>query len=398
MSRGESPPIPLSRWATRQLADFAREAEAPALARLEGGALLGARASRNGFPIPHRQSAGGHCRLLEADNGWIALNLAREDDRAMLPALLEADPAGLASDAAIACEVARHDCHGLVARGREMGMAIAALAEADPPPPASETLCRGESLTRNSSQRPLVVDLSALWAGPLASHLLWLAGAQVIKVEASNRPDALRLGDPGHFAQLNQGKASAACDFRSRDGRAALLSLLDRADIVIEASRPRALLQLGIDAEALIARRPGLVWLTITAHGASGPAADWIGFGDDCGVAGGLSAAMAAVTGRIGLVGDAIADPLTGIAAARAGWRLWRAGSGIRLGMAMRGVVAEALAAELAHDPALFERELEAWAGAAGAPFPAAPAHPVTAQVQGFGADTAEWLGLNAPC
>ena len=43
---------------------------------------------------------------------------------------------------------------------------------------------------------------------------------------------------------------------------------------------------------------PGLVWITITAHGVQGEAANWIGFGDDCGVAAGLSAALHAATGR----------------------------------------------------------------------------------------------------
>src|SRR5690606_6711881 len=139
---------------------------------------------------------------------------------------------------------------------------------------------------------PLVVDLSAIWAGPLAGHLLWLAGAEVVKVESRRRPDEMRAVDPGLFELVNQGKANLAVDFSSDAGKTALLDLIRRADLVIESSRVRALRQLGIDADALVREVPGLVWLTITGHGARGEAADWTGIGHDCGVAGGMSRAL----------------------------------------------------------------------------------------------------------
>jgi crotonobetainyl-CoA:carnitine CoA-transferase CaiB-like acyl-CoA transferase len=88
---------------------------------------------------------------------------------------------------------------------------------------------------------------------------------------------------------------------------------------------------------------PGLVWITITAHGIAGDAANWIGFGDDCGVAGGLSAALRDATGEIGIVGDAIGDPLTGIYAARMALEQRRRGTGARLVVSMSGVAALAL-------------------------------------------------------
>ncbi|MFA7586030.1 MAG: CoA transferase, partial [Novosphingobium sp.] len=233
---------------------------------------------------------------------------------------------------------------------------------------------------------------SSLWAGPLASHLLWLAGARVVKVESRSRPDAMRDGDAVLFDLLNQGKASVQADFASVADREALVALLERADIVIEASRPRALRQLGIAAETILSRRPGQVWLTITGHGAQGSPADWVGFGDDCGVAGGLSKALADVTGRPGFVGDAIADPLTGITAALAGWRQWQSGAGARLGIAMRGVVAKALHEEQSHDHVALEDELTGWGAAEGRPFPAVAMRRPMAAVHGLGTDTREWL------
>lgn len=382
------PAIPLAGWADRQIAALADATGAPALSALSGSGLLGERAWLNGFHVPGTVSAGGGCRLFGARDGWVALNLARPDDRELLPALFGDDALDGQNDDAIAAYVAGAESLSLVARGREMGLAIAALHE---PPPAPAWHVAVDGHKRPAGTRPpLVVDLSALWAGPLAAHLLWLAGADVVKVESRNRPDSMRDGDPALFARLNQGKASVAVDMREDAERRRLIALLSRADIVIEAARPRALRQLGIDADRIVRDAPGLVWMTITGHGADGEAANWVGFGDDCAVAGGLSAAMLKASGRIGFVGDAIADPMTGILAARLAWERWTSGTGARIILSMSGVVASAVETE----QAALDATLKAWAGAEGAPFPAVPAR-ATGMVRSLGADTARWM---APC
>jgi crotonobetainyl-CoA:carnitine CoA-transferase CaiB-like acyl-CoA transferase len=109
---------------------------------------------------------------------------------------------------------------------------------------------------------------------------------------------------------------------------------------VIESARPRGLAGLGIDAGAEVQR--GATWLSITAHGRGGPAEHWIGFGDDAAVAGGLTAAMRAAWGETLFAGDAIADPLTGITAAFAGWASWRTGGGRLIALALSDVIAHA--------------------------------------------------------
>ena len=101
--------------------------------------------------------------------------------------------------------------------------------------------------------RPLrettVVDLSSLWAGPLCGSLLAEAGADVIKVESATRPDGARQGPAAFFDLLNGRKRSVvARPEPSPDGARQLAELLATADVVIEASRPRALEQMGIDA------------------------------------------------------------------------------------------------------------------------------------------------------
>jgi crotonobetainyl-CoA:carnitine CoA-transferase CaiB-like acyl-CoA transferase len=118
-----------------------------------------------------------------------------------------------------------------------------------------------------------VVDLSTLWAGPLASHLMQLGGARVVKVESTSRPDGARRGPARFFDLLHAGKESVALDFTSPTGRRALVSLVARADIVLESARPRAMHQLGIDPAALVRARPGLTWISITGYGRRGHAA-----------------------------------------------------------------------------------------------------------------------------
>ena len=63
-----------------------------------------------------------------------------------------------------------------------------------------------------------MVDLSALWAGPLCGDLLARAGASVVKVESTQRPDGARRGSRAFFDLLNGRKRSVALDLRSREG------------------------------------------------------------------------------------------------------------------------------------------------------------------------------------
>ncbi|MEO7657960.1 MAG: CoA transferase [Sphingomicrobium sp.] len=337
--------------------------------KFDGATLLGERAMLSGYRVPGLVSAGGGCRLYRSRTGLIALNLARPGDRELLPALFETESTACCTDATLAALIAASDAQRLVARGRILGLAIAAERQSAPLNPACKLLTLALPVSPSRAPAPRVLDLSALWAGPLAAHLLWLAGAEVIKVESRGRPGALGVGEADFFALLNQGKASLEMDLRQTDDRSALLSLIAGSDIVIEAARPRALLQLGIDADTIVGATPGLTWLTITAHGAQGEAANWVGFGDDCGVAAGLTAALRGVTGCPGFVGDAIADPLTGILAAGIAWDGWSSGKGGRFGLTMSGVVAEAIAEARSQDSIGFDRSLVQWAAAKGSPF-----------------------------
>src|SRR5262249_39294597 len=111
---------------------------------------------------------------------------------------------------------------------------------------AVRTTTWGPSAPARGDRVPVVVDLSALWAGPLAARLLGLAGARVVTLEAINRPDRMRGGTEGFYRDLHAGNEMVRLDFRTRQGRAELMSFVRTADIVIEASRPRALRRMGL--------------------------------------------------------------------------------------------------------------------------------------------------------
>jgi len=327
-------PLPISAAADGAMIALKSLCEHPERLPDNGAMLLGERARLSDLQRNGRASTGGYCRLIDTQNGRIALNLARDDDWGLLAAWLE-EPAETWADIA---EAARsQDGSTLVARGVQLGMAIALDHLPEQRPWFEEVVFVSDD---NRSKQPLVVDLSGLWAGPLAGNLLHLAGANVVKVESLARPDGARRGNVDFYRLLNGGKQSVAIDFGAKAGCADLKKLIAAADIVIEASRPRALLQLGIDAEQLLAEKPGKVWLRLTAHGIG---ENRVGFGDDIGVAAGLVTIMERAWGEPMFVGDAIADPLSGLFGALAAWTKWQAGGGCLINLSMRDVVRQAM-------------------------------------------------------
>jgi hypothetical protein len=378
-----TPIFPLSRWADLQVDLFVSAAGLSAVKKPTGAGLMAERARSNRFRVPGIASAGGHCHFLRAREDWVALNLARPGDRELLPALFCDESLNPDDDASVRQRMQSASAIEIVSLGRELGMAIARLHET-PVSPAMETIVAGLRRDRRGPS-PLVIDLSALWAGPLATHLLWLAGAQVVKIENPKRPDAMRQGDPELFGLLNQGKYNIALDPSAPADRARFIELIRRADIVIESSRPRALVQFGIDPNQLVREKAGLTWISITAHGGTGAASDWIGFGDDCGVAGGLSSALFRASGKIGFVGDAIADPLTGIIAALQAWEGWTSGQSRRTVLSMSAISAMALQQEA--DCFSAKESFSAWANAEGQLIACGPKRRIFAPVRPLGAD-----------
>ncbi len=269
--------------------------------------VLGERAACAGLGRRGSCSCGGASRLLPATDGWLALTLARDEDLDLVPALVEGDVVGEAWETVARWAAGRPvaDC---VARARLLSLACAEVGAGPATPgPAVRASVGGR---RTPRERPRVLDLTSLWAGPLAAHLLGLGGADVVKVESSRRLDGARRGTPSFFDLLHSGHRSLVLDLTDPGDRARLQELARGADLVLEASRPRALARLGLHAEELVAG--GVTWVSLTAHGRQAGAAD-IGFGDDVAAGAGL-VGRSPDGGRI-FCGDAVADPLTGLCA-----------------------------------------------------------------------------------
>ena len=270
---------------------------------VDAAELLAGRATLLKLAPQGRVSAGGATRLMRATDGWCALTLSRQDDIDTIPALVESD--GADPWTTVEGWIATKSSAEVTTRARLLGLPVATLGET-PLSPIKVTALGVPSMPR---QLPglLVADLSSMWAGPLCGQLLARAGATVVKVESWARPDGTRAGPLAFFDWMNGGKLSYAVDFDEPSG---LRRLLDAADVVIESSRPAALARRGLGPTA----RDGQVWVRITGHGTDGERANWVAFGDDAAVSGGL---VDGTEAEPAFCGDAIADPLTGLHAAR---------------------------------------------------------------------------------
>jgi hypothetical protein len=322
--------------------------------RADPGELVAGRAALAGFRRRGRVSAGGSARLLRAADGWCAVNLGREDDVAAVPAMIGAlgldgrrANAGAGADGgweALEAAALETPAEALAGAAQLLGVPAGALPSGRPaagPPPGRVSRIGAPSASARLAGA-VVVDLSSMWAGPLCARLLGLAGADVIKVESAARPDGGRSGERRFFNWLHGGHRSVALDFRSAAGRRALGALIAAADVVIEASRPRALAQLGLAPE-VIPHRDGQVWLSITGYGRGDSARpERVAFGDDAAVAGGLVGWTGGGwgVGEPVFCADAIADPLTGVCGALAVARSVADGGGQLIDLAMRDVAA----------------------------------------------------------
>ena len=109
-----------------------------------------------------------------------------------------------------------------------------------------------------------IVDLTTMASGPLATSILADQGADVIKVEALERGDALRTIGPSRgglsalFTSLNRNKRSIAIDLHTPRGVALLDRLVARADVFVQNFRPGAVERMGVGADRYRALHPEL--------------------------------------------------------------------------------------------------------------------------------------------
>lgn len=288
------------------------DARSAGLAAAVGAGGLGVLSERAALLSIRRSSSvscGGATRLLPTLDRWIAVTMARPEDIEAIPAWLGVEVDPVSFWAAVERELAQRRSAEVVEQAILLGLPCSGVAE------VTDSAAVYRCSLGDAPPRPLaglvVANLAPLWAGPLAGDVLSLLGARVIKVESATRPDGARRTPP-FFEVLNGRCESLVLDLRAEEGRARLASLLQRVDVVIEGSRPRALEQMGIDAEGLTRSGPQ-VWVSVTGHGRREPHSVRVGFGDDAAAAGGL---VGWLDDEPVFLADAIADPLSGLTAA----------------------------------------------------------------------------------
>ena len=160
----------------------------------------------NGRPSPVRArraasrsaAPAGCCQLRD---GWVAVSLPRPSDLELVEALTEGTAADPWDGATRVGRGAHRRRRSSSARALARARAQSASARARAPLQLPAERVRGG----RARLAPLVVDFSALWAGPLCSSLLGLAGARVVKVESVGRPDGARRGEPRFYDLLHAG-------------------------------------------------------------------------------------------------------------------------------------------------------------------------------------------------
>jgi crotonobetainyl-CoA:carnitine CoA-transferase CaiB-like acyl-CoA transferase len=176
----------------------------------------------------------------------------------------------------------------------------------------------------SASDKPLagirIIDFTQVWAGPISTRILSDLGAEVIRVERPPDPsaEALRLVRRGGQSELHRNKLGLALDLQQDAGRDIFRALVARADVLVENFAARVMPNFGLDYENLKQINPGLIMLSLTGFGQSGPYRDYSAFGP-------AIEPMTGLTTLLGYPGEdpmsaaiAYADPIAGATAVAA--------------------------------------------------------------------------------
>jgi formyl-CoA transferase len=180
-----------------------------------------------------------------------------------------------------------------------------------------------------TQQRPLgpldgvrVLDLATMLAAGHCTGLLTDFGAEVIQVELPGRGDTLREMGPFHAGQslrwavVGRGKKSITADLHTSEGQETVRRLVAISDVVIENFRPGTLDRWGLGYEQLREVNPGVIMLSITGYGQTGPSSHQPGFGRVLEAVSGLMNSTGAPDGPPMQIGVPLVDYIAGTTAA----------------------------------------------------------------------------------
>jgi CoA:oxalate CoA-transferase len=175
--------------------------------------------------------------------------------------------------------------------------------------------------------RPLdgirVADFTHVMAGPFASHLLCLMGAEVIKIEPP-KGDSMRYygadrrydGMAPAFIGVNAGKKSLCLDLKQPLAREAARRLIATSDVLLENFRPGVMQRLGFGYEDVRKIRPDIVYCSISGYGQRGPRRDWPAIDNIVQATSGMMSLGGVADDSPQRVGFPVVDTLTGQTAA----------------------------------------------------------------------------------
>jgi crotonobetainyl-CoA:carnitine CoA-transferase CaiB-like acyl-CoA transferase len=128
-----------------------------------------------------------------------------------------------------------------------------------------------------------VLDLTRLLPGNFCTLLLADCGAEVLKIEDTDRGDYGRWHPPlvrtqsAYFLGLNRNKMSMKLNLKTDEGRAIFMKLAERSDIILESFRPGVTDRLGVGYEAVRKVNPGIIYCSISGFGQDGPYRNKVG-------------------------------------------------------------------------------------------------------------------------
>jgi crotonobetainyl-CoA:carnitine CoA-transferase CaiB-like acyl-CoA transferase len=130
-----------------------------------------------------------------------------------------------------------------------------------------------------------IIDLTRVLSGPYATQILGDHGAEVLKVEPPLGDEVRDWGPPfyegdaSYFIGLNRNKRSIGIDLGKPEGRAVLLRLLEKADIVFENFKTGQMEKFGLGYEDVLKNKfPKLIYCRISGYGADGPLGGFPGY------------------------------------------------------------------------------------------------------------------------
>ncbi|ARP96534.1 CaiB/BaiF CoA transferase family protein [Bordetella genomosp. 13] len=155
-----------------------------------------------------------------------------------------------------------------------------------------------------------IADFTWLGAGSFTTKVFADMGAEVIKIESAQRPDGLRVSPPykdripgvnrsGYFADRNSSKKSITLNLKTEAGRAVAREIIAASDVVANNFSPGVMDKFGLGYADVCAFKPGIVYLSMSMQGQSGPQSRYLGYGLTIG----------ALTGLHGLAGLPDRDP-----------------------------------------------------------------------------------------